>query len=137
MYSLLSLLIKRFDTLNDDEKQAVNLMLYTSPKLASAHALKEAFFAALKSKTRLEALSTLTTWIIHAENSNLPRFVSVTNTLNNWFSGILNSFETSYTNGFTEGTNNTIKVLKRNTFGYSNFNRFRNRILYIDYAKNR
>ena len=132
-----SLLIKRFDTLNDDDKQAVNLMLYTSPKLASAHALKEAFFAALKSKTRLEALSALTTWIIHAENSNLPRFVSVANTLNNWFSGILNSFETPYTNGFTEGTNNTIKVLKRNAFGYRNFNRFRNRILHMDYAKNR
>ena len=80
-------------------------MLYTSPKLASAHALKEAFFTALKSQTRLEALSALTTWIIHAENSNLPRFVSVANTLNNWFSGILNSFETPYTNGFTEGTN--------------------------------
>ena len=36
-----------------------------------------------------------------------------------------------YTNGFTEGTNNKIKVIKRNAFGYKNFNFFRKRILYI------
>ena len=48
--------------------QAVNLMLYTSQKLASTHALKEEFFAAMQSKTRLETLSALTTWISHALN---------------------------------------------------------------------
>ncbi|MBQ3136325.1 MAG: transposase, partial [Clostridia bacterium] len=35
------------------------------------------------------------------------------------------------TNGFTEGCNNKIKVLKRNAYGYKNFRRFRNRILHI------
>ena len=131
------LLIKRFDTLDNDGKQAINLMLYTSKKLATAHTLKEEFFQAMQSKTRIEALSSFTTWINHAENSNLSRFVSVALTMNHWLSGILNSFETAYTNGFTEGTNNTIKVLKRNAFGYRNFNRFRNRILHMDHAKSR
>lgn len=56
--------------------------IFTSKKLASAHALKEEFFEAMQSKTRLEALSSLTTWISHAENSNLPRFVSVACTMN-------------------------------------------------------
>ncbi|MDD6434619.1 MAG: transposase, partial [Ruminococcus bromii] len=45
--------------------------------------------------------------------------------------GILNSFSYTITNGFTEGCNNKIKVLKRNAYGYRNFNRFRNRILHI------
>ena len=44
---------------------------------------------------------------------------------------ILNSFSSPYTNGFTEGCNNKIKVLKRNAYGYKNFKRFRNRILHI------
>ncbi|MGI6040417.1 MAG: transposase, partial [Eubacteriales bacterium] len=35
------------------------------------------------------------------------------------------------TNGFTEGCNNKIKVLKRISFGVRNFSRFRNRILHI------
>ena len=47
----------------------------------------------------------------------------------NWLKGILNSFLTPITNGFTEGYNK-IKILK-NTYGYQNFNRFRNRILHM------
>ena len=48
-----------------------------------------------------------------------------------WITGILNSFTTKFTNGFTEGCNNKIKVLKRNAYGYRNFKRFRNRIIHI------
>ena len=49
----------------------------------------------------------------------------------NWQTGILNTFEYPYSNGFTEGCNNQIKVLKRTVYGYRNFNRFRKRILHI------
>ncbi|MBQ7245544.1 MAG: transposase [Firmicutes bacterium] len=34
-------------------------------------------------------------------------------------------------NGYTEGCNNLIKVIKRTGYGVKNFNRFRNRILHI------
>ena len=51
--------------------------------------------------------------------------------IHNWYSGIINSLYSPITNGFTEGCNNKIKVLKRNAYGYKNFNRFRNRILHI------
>lgn len=129
------LLVKRFTKLDDANKQAVKVMLYTSKKLSLAHTLKEEFFDFLQSQTRLEALSALTLWINHAENSGLPRFVSVASTMNTWITGILNSFTTPYTNGFTEGTNNTIKVLKRNAYGYRNFSRFRNRILHMNHQK--
>ena len=39
--------------------------------------------------------------------------------------------ERIYSNGFTEGINNKIKVIKRIGFGYKNFKLFRARILYI------
>ena len=52
-------------------------------------------------------------------------------TMRNWYTGIINSFSSPVTNGFTEGCNNKIKVLKRNAYGYKNFKRFRNRILHI------
>ena len=70
-------------------------------------------------------------WILNAQNSGLPDFEKCADTMRNWCSGILNSFSVPYTNGFTEGCNNKIKVLKRNAYGYKNFNRFRNRILHI------
>ncbi len=70
-------------------------------------------------------------WITDAESSELPQFEKCAKTIRNWISGILNSFSVPYTNGFTEGCNNKIKVLKRNAYGYKNFVRFRNRILHI------
>ncbi len=51
--------------------------------------------------------------------------------VNHWMNGILNSFTTPYTNGYTEEINNKIKVLKRNAYGYRNFERFRSRILHM------
>ena len=44
-------------------------------------------------------------------------------------SGETTSIPIELPNGFTEGSNNKIKVIKRNAYGYRNFNNFRNRIL--------
>ena len=52
------------------------------------------------------------------------------NTYYHWLPGILASLEYPFSNGFTEGCNNKIKVIKRNAYGYSNFDNYRNRILY-------
>ena len=48
-----------------------------------------------------------------------------------WQDEVLNSFKVPYTNGYTEGVNNKIKVLKRVAFGVRNFFRFRRRILHM------
>ena len=63
------------------------------------------------------------------DNSFAPKYYRVT--IMNWGKSILNTFDYPYTNGFTEGCNNKIKVLKRNTYGYRNFERFRKRILHM------
>ncbi|KRL02278.1 ISL3 family transposase [Liquorilactobacillus capillatus] len=44
---------------------------------------------------------------------------------------IHNTFITQYSNGPLEGTNNKIKAIKRASFGYRSFFRFRTRVLYI------
>ena len=49
-----------------------------------------------------------------------------------WYEEIRSALIYPYSNGFTEGCNNKIKVLKRVSFGLRNFERFRNRILYIN-----
>ena len=48
---------------------------------------------------------------------------------------ILNAFDFPYSNGFTEGTNNKIKVIKRKAYGFRNFENFRNRILMTSIKK--
>jgi len=125
------LLLKRFETLTDEEKQQVNIMLFASANLSSAYFLKDEFLKILSyndpEKSRIE----LKKWIDNALDCDIIHFVKCAKTLNTWLTGILNSFTCSYTNGFTEGCNNKIKVLKRNAYGYRNAERFRNRILHI------
>lgn len=126
-----TLLTKRFEYLSVEQKQQVNVMLYSSAKLSSAHFLKELFYHILDAEDKQTAKKLMSDWILNAQDSGIPAFVSCSNTFINWSTGIMNSFDHSYTNGFTEGCNNKIKVLKRNAYGYRNFNRFRNRILHI------
>ena len=44
---------------------------------------------------------------------------------------LTNAFLLPYSNGYTEGTNNKIKVLKRISYGLRHFGRFRVRILLL------
>ncbi|MBP1997909.1 transposase [Peptostreptococcus canis] len=48
---------------------------------------------------------------------------------------MLNALKYQYTNGMVEGKNNKIKVIKRISFGYSNFRNFRLRILLMEKYK--
>jgi len=73
----------------------------------------------------------LSNWIMYAQATKIPESVAVAKTYGNWSKEILNSVEVPFTNGYTEGCNNKIKVLKRISFGMPEFQRFRNRILHI------
>lgn len=126
-----SLLIKRYDKLKDEDRQAVDIMLYYSVNISRAHWYKEKFLQLLACKNAEATGKAFREWIENAENCGIPQFEKCADTMRNWYRGIINSFDTSITNGFTEGCNNKIKVLKRNAYGYKNFKRFRNRILHI------
>ena len=58
--------------------------------------------------------------------------IEASKTIENWLPYIVNSFiDKRFSNGFTEGLNNKIKVVKRVAFGYKNFKFFRLRLMYI------
>ena len=50
-------------------------------------------------------------------------------TIKNHFEGICNYFLARTTSGVMEGINNRIKLIMRQGYGFSNFNKFRNRVL--------
>lgn len=126
-----SLLNKRYQYLSQEQKQQVDIMLYASERLLAAYSLKEKFLQLLAPQSAESAKKLLSSWVLLAGNSKIPRFEACAKTIINWSAGILNALDCGYTNGFTERCNNKIKVLKRNAYGYRNFNRFRNRILHI------
>jgi transposase len=116
--------------LNEESKQSLEIMLMQSNDLAVAYHLKEKFYEFLDSKDRNE-VKRLNFFMLAAQSSQLKEFEPVLTMLGNWTKYILNSFDCPYTNGFTEGTNNAIKVIKRNGFGFRNFENFKNRILWL------
>lgn len=125
------LLTARYETLSLEQQQQVNVMLYASAVLSSAHFLKEKFLAILDESDANAKKHLFASWILMAQDSDIPKFVQCANTYLRWSTSILNTFDVPFTNGFTEGCNNKIKVLKRNAYGYRNFKRFRNRILHM------
>lgn len=106
-------------------------MLAASHELEQAHILKERFYSIFKVKTQFEAKNELQNWFFLAEEFNLPEFKHCITTFTKWSNEITRIVEHKISNGYTEGTNNKIKVIKRISFGVRNFERFRNRILYL------
>ena len=117
------------EDLNDENKAAVERMLLMSRELREAYLLKETFYAFMRSADSMQAKARLREFRLHAYVAQLTEFESFLKTLQNWEPYILNAFDCHYSNGFTEGVNNKIEVIKRIAFGYRNFRNFRTRIL--------
>jgi len=117
------------EKLKPEEREALDAFLEQEPELRTAYWLKESFRTWYTLQDRAKAERELKAWCDEALASDLPEMVEVVGTLRNWWNEILNYFTWRYTNGFTEGKNNRIKVLKRRAYGYRDFEHFRLRIL--------
>ena len=124
-------LTMRRNKLKPEQLEKVEYLLYFNDDLRSAYYLKELFYEILDCEDKTKGKELLSKWILIAQNSRLKDYQDCATTLQNWSKSIFNTFDYPYTNGFTEGCNNKIKVLKRNAYGYRNFNRFRKRILHM------
>ncbi len=125
------LLLKDTDKLTVEDRLQLENLFRISPDLEKAYALKQQFEYVKASTTREDAAKRLSKWIMDVQRSGLREMIKVSFTYQNWSREILNSFEYPYTNGYIEGCNNRIKVLKRVSFGMPRFARFRRRILHI------
>ena len=67
---------------------------------------------------------------LNNNNLNISDYMKTSiKSLKSFLPYIKNTFETTYHNGFIEGNNNFIKVLKRIAFGFRSFRRFKARIM--------
>lgn len=123
-------LYKKFETLDGEKKLIVLNMIERNTDLYNAWQLKEMFYEFKDSETEEQAEKLLKKFILAAEKLELPEFKECLSAVHNWATPILNSFRYRYTNAFTEGSNNTIKVLKRISYGYRRFDRFKKKILF-------
>ena len=126
------LLMKKLENLTEAEMDQLALMFEIAPRLADAYRIKNEFLTVIRSKSSQEGKQRLVDWLYSVEVMELPEFQNCTTAYHNWFQEILNSMDVSWTNGYIEGCNNKIKVLKRTCYGMRNFNNFRKRILFCN-----
>lgn len=124
-------LLKREHKLTHKEHINLSRMFSFSEELTRAHALKEEYCRLFDSTDRADFKERLRRFKEHVLAAGIAPFQRVLKTLEEWKEEIWNGIRTGYNNGFTEGCNNTIKVLKRVCYGFRNFENFRRRILYI------
>ena len=103
-----------------------------SEELKEGYYLKEEFLDIIHHCNEIDAEKEIDRWISKCILKNIPEFIEAAGTISRWKEYIINSFiDDRYSNGYTEGINNKIKVIKRVGFGYKSFELLRGRILYI------
>lgn len=124
-----TLLLKHRDKLKEHEVEQLAVMLQTSQKLARAYYALQDFYRFMECSSSSEARRYLGGWMMRVQSYDLPEFKAAITAVTNWTPEILASFDCGLSNGYTEGVNNKIKVIKRVSYGVRNFERFRNRII--------
>ena len=127
---------KRYEHGRQVEKLPIDILnelLNIDDELNRGYQLKELFLDIIRHDlTPEEAKVELGNWIDLCNGSNINEFIEASKTINNWLEYICNSFiDKRFSNGYTEGLNNKIKVIKRTAYGFRNFKFFRLRLMYI------
>ena len=125
------ILMKNPEKLTESEQVKLLEILRISEDLRQAYRLRLAFRKIFKIYSIPNIERYIQLWLKAVENSHLPEFSNFKVSFISWFPQIVNAFLLPYSNGFTEGCNNNIKVLKRISYGLRHFERFRVRILLL------
>ena len=132
------LLLKSQEELNDSkwrrwtcfdnlmtQSDVVNYLINTNKELYNTYQVYQSILYAIKNNNYKE-LET----IVNDTHDSISTYMRTSiKTLKGFLPHIKNTLSNPYHNGFVEGNNNFIKVLKRIAFGFRSFRRFKARIM--------
>ena len=108
------------EKLTEERRQRVDTLLEKYPGLKGFYWAKEKIRELYRQQSREEAAKVLNNVIFNLKSADDAEMVRWGNTLKRWREPILNHFDNHTTNGFTEGCNTKIKMLKRVSYGLRN-----------------
>jgi transposase len=131
------LLLKNPDNLDEtrNESQRLHEALALNQPLATAYYLKEDLRQLWSYPNKKEAKTFLKDWVARARASGIKMLVKFANTLIAHASGILAYYNFRISTGPLEGTNNKIKVMKRQAYGFRDMEFFKLKIMAIHQSK--
>ena len=114
------LLLKNPDNLKEqkNERQRLESALELNKPLATAYYMKEDLRQLWGQKNQTEAQTFLNDWIKRAKSSEIKMLIDFADTLENHKKGILAYYQYPISTGPLEGTNNKIKTLQRQAYGF-------------------
>jgi transposase len=119
------LLLKRGDTLNDDEQARLDALFNTHPRLKAGWDALQELHGLYLADDRDGALAALDRFTDLYATGELPEFHSIVDTVIAWGDQILAWHDTGRpSNGRIEGTNNLLQVLRRVAHGFTNTDNF-------------
>lgn len=122
-------LLRKREALTERQMERVEALLQEDELIRRAYDLKERLRHWYQHKSLERATTEFPNLVQAMLSSDIPEYKTLANTMLAWRTEILAYFLYPYTNGFTEGTNTKIKLLKRIGYGIPSFQKLRNRIL--------
>lgn len=120
------ILLKNGENLSEGERIELAKILSHSKRLKTAYELKEEFREIFDTCTTVESGQVhLLQWLRKAQTV----YCDVLTTIRNHLDGICNYFLSRTTSGVMEAINNKLKLIKRQAYGFVNFDNFRARLL--------
>ena len=114
------ILLKNPENLNKkrNEKELLEKALAVNKPLAAAYYLKEELRQFWSQETKDKALEFTRHWIRKAQSSGVRMLQKLGNTIGSHITGILAYYDYPISTGPLEGTNNKIKTMQRQAYGY-------------------
>ena len=131
------LLLKNSYNLNEqkNEKERLEEALNLNKPLATAYYLKEELRQIWSQVCKPDAETILFDWIKRAQSTGIAMLKKFAKTLAGHAFGILNYYDYPISTGSLEGTNNKIKTLQRQAYGYRDMDFFKLKIFALHEAK--
>ena len=131
------LLLKNPENLDPDrdEHRRLREALELNQPLATAYYMKEDLRQFWKQTNKMTATAFLESWIRRASGSDVRILKQLANTLASHKSGLLNYYDYTISTGPLEGTNNKIKTMQRQAYGFRDMDFFKLKIMALHQTK--
>ena len=131
------LLLKNPENLDPDrdEHRRLREALELNQPLATAYYMKEDLRQFWKQTNKMTATAFLESWIRRARGSDVRILKQLANTLASHKSGLLNYYDYAISTGPLEGTNNKIKTMQRQAYGFRDMDFFKLKIMALHQTK--
>ncbi len=131
------LLLKHSEDLDPkhNERQRLDEALLLNKSLAAAYYLKEDLAQIWQQPGAVSARVVLDRWIATAESTGIKQLMKFARTLQIHREGILNWYDHPISTGPLDGTNNKIKLIQRQAYGYRDLHFFKLKLLALHHSQ--